>query len=56
MTGLGRLWHIHATIRRFGLREFLKGQPSNDPRPRGERLRLALEHLGPVFIKFGSLG
>jgi ubiquinone biosynthesis protein len=54
MTGLGRLWHIHATIRRFGLREFLKGQPSNDPRPRGERLRLALEHLGPVFIKFGQ--
>src|SRR3954468_3127478 len=24
-------------------------------RPRGERLRLALESLGPVFVKFGQL-
>lgn len=26
-----------------------------DPRSRGERLRLALEELGPVFIKFGQM-
>ena len=54
MSSIGRLWHIHATMRRFGLREFYGGKPSRDPRPRGERLRLALEHLGPVFIKFGQ--
>jgi len=27
----------------------------NRSRPRGERLRLALESLGPVFVKFGQL-
>src|SRR3546814_7608719 len=27
---------------------------SDLPRPRGVRLRLALEELGPVFIKFGQ--
>jgi ubiquinone biosynthesis protein len=26
-----------------------------DPRSRGERLRMALEELGPVFIKFGQM-
>ncbi len=26
-----------------------------NPRPRGERIRLALEDLGPVFIKFGQM-
>src|SRR5690606_10211567 len=25
------------------------------PQPRGERLRLALESLGPIFIKFGQV-
>lgn len=54
MSALGRLWRIHATYRRFGLKEFLSGKPSDDPRPRGERLRLALESLGPVFIKLGQ--
>ena len=24
-------------------------------RPRGERLRLALENLGPIFVKFGQV-
>lgn len=24
-------------------------------RPRGERLRMALEHLGPIFVKFGQV-
>ena len=23
--------------------------------PRGERLRMALEHLGPIFVKFGQV-
>ncbi len=49
-----RLWRIHAVIRRFSLQEFWNGKPSRDPRPRGERLRLALEELGTVFIKFGQ--
>ncbi|QHS10490.1 ubiquinone biosynthesis regulatory protein kinase UbiB [Sinimarinibacterium sp. NLF-5-8] len=50
-----RLNHIRRVISRYRLREFLKpDQPSRDPRPRGERLRLALEELGPVFVKFGQ--
>jgi ubiquinone biosynthesis protein len=24
-------------------------------KPRGERLRLGLEHLGPIFVKFGQV-
>jgi ubiquinone biosynthesis protein len=51
---LFRLWQIQRTLRRYKLREFLNGKPSRDPRPRGERLRLALESLGPVFVKFGQ--
>jgi ubiquinone biosynthesis protein len=50
-----RIWQIRRIFARYGLREFLKpGRVSRDPRPRGERLRLALEELGPVFIKFGQ--
>lgn len=49
-----RLWAIWQVTRRYGLSEFWNGKPSNDPRPRGERLRLALQELGPVFIKFGQ--
>lgn len=54
MSALGRLWRIQRTVRRYGLREFLNGKPASDPRPRGERLRLALEELGPVFVKLGQ--
>lgn len=49
-----RLWRIHAVIRRYRLQEFWTGKPAKDPRPRGERLRLALQELGTVFIKFGQ--
>ena len=49
-----RLWAIWKVTRRYGLSEFWGGKPANDPRPRGERLRLALQELGPVFIKFGQ--
>ncbi|HEX4780335.1 MAG TPA: ubiquinone biosynthesis regulatory protein kinase UbiB [Usitatibacter sp.] len=31
------------------------GLGASDPRPRGARLRAALESLGPVFVKFGQL-
>ena len=64
-----RLLRIVHTIGRFGLDEFLPrrgaavlrwgfglGYPFvRRERPRGERLRLALEALGPVFVKFGQL-
>lgn len=49
-----RIWQIARVFRRFRLGEFLGRPPSRDPRPRGQRLRLALEELGPVFIKFGQ--
>lgn len=49
-----RLWRIHTVIRRYGLQEFWNGKPTSDPRARGERLRLALQELGTVFIKFGQ--
>jgi ubiquinone biosynthesis protein len=29
--------------------------PSRSLRPRGERIRLALEDLGPIFVKFGQM-
>ena len=51
---LRRLWQIRRVVARYGLREFLGGKPARDPRPRGERLRMALEELGPVFVKFGQ--
>src|SRR4051812_6400511 len=48
-----RAWHIHRMMEKYGLREFF-GKPPTDPRPRALRLRLALEELGPVFVKFGQ--
>ena len=64
-----RLFRIFNTIGRFGLYEYLPGRlglalglafgavyfwrPRS--RPRAERLRLALEDLGPIFVKFGQL-
>jgi ubiquinone biosynthesis protein len=63
-----RLLRIVATTGRYGLDEFLPRRSVlsraflgsfrlwRDPAgPRGERLRLALESLGPVFVKFGQL-
>src|SRR5687768_5276348 len=44
--GAFRFLRIASTAARFGL---------GRSRPRGERLRLALESLGPVFVKFGQL-
>ncbi|HEY4998477.1 MAG TPA: ubiquinone biosynthesis regulatory protein kinase UbiB, partial [Usitatibacter sp.] len=63
-----RFLRIVDTIGRHGLDEFLPGRGvvarayfgtfyfwRDRSRPRGERLRLALESLGPVFVKFGQL-
>ena len=50
---LGRLWKIWRVSSKYGLREFMDQRPRGT-QPRGERLRMALEELGPVFVKFGQ--
>ena len=64
-----RLTRILHTIGRYGLDEFLPSRGTrilrlpfavayfwvDRSRPRAERLRLALESLGPIFVKFGQL-
>jgi ubiquinone biosynthesis protein len=64
-----RFLRIFKTIGAHGLDEFLPGRSApalkasmraaffwrDTSRPRGERLRVALESLGPVFVKFGQL-
>jgi ubiquinone biosynthesis protein len=61
---LARLARIFAVGLRFGLYEFiprLAGNSlflffsSNKDKPRGQRLREALETLGPIFVKFGQV-
>jgi ubiquinone biosynthesis protein len=54
LADLGRLWQIHRVVRKYGLKEFLPDREPTRPEPRGVRLRLALEELGPVFIKLGQ--
>lgn len=59
---LGRLWQIMRVARRHALGTlvdghsvpFINGSAAARARPRGERLRLALEELGPVFVKLGQ--
>jgi ubiquinone biosynthesis protein len=65
-----RFIKIITIVLRFGLDEFILGhtklRPLQKPvkiilfwrnigQPRGERLRLALEALGPIFVKFGQM-
>ena len=66
---LARFLRIVHTIGRYGLHEFAPRRGGavvrlllgilyagrDRGRPRGERLRLALESLGPIFVKFGQL-
>ncbi len=66
---LFRLAKIVAVFHRYGLDEFVLHDAPNPllrglgkmlgarshARPRGERLRLALESLGPIFVKFGQV-
>ena len=65
-----RLFKIITITLRFGLDEFILGHTKLRPlqnlvkitlfwrnikQPRAERLRLALEALGPIFVKFGQM-
>lgn len=55
-----RLWQIQRIIRRYGLGELIPRRAprwllgGHDERPIGRRIRLALEELGPIFVKFGQ--
>jgi len=51
---LKRLWQIQRVVRKYGLMEFVPGREPTRSTPRGERLRMALEDLGPVFVKLGQ--
>jgi len=57
---LSRLARIFAVALRFGLYEFIPSFSYNKlfvskTKPRGQRLREALETLGPIFVKFGQV-
>ena len=63
MARLARLARIFSVGLRFGLHEFVPRFAdtkllfafTDRRRPRGERLRRALETLGPIFVKFGQV-
>jgi ubiquinone biosynthesis protein len=70
MSRLFRGFFIVWTVLRFGLDELVLSSFKNPwirllkrivclgrnlNAPRGERLRLALERLGPIFVKFGQV-
>jgi ubiquinone biosynthesis protein len=61
---LARLLRIFGVALRFGLHEFAPGMPAgwlfriaagHRGEPRAQRLREALEALGPIFVKFGQV-
>jgi ubiquinone biosynthesis protein len=60
---LARLARIFGVGLRFGLHEFVPGLPGSrflsflvdKEKTRGQRLREALETLGPIFVKFGQI-
>jgi len=70
MMRISRAYKIAITFYRFGLDDFFQGHsrlkwlrvlfflfplPRHTTAPLPERLRLALESLGPIFVKFGQL-
>ena len=66
MLRLLRLYKIIHVVLRFGLEEFFLSKAARTPfnvllflrnntQPRALRLRLALENLGPIFVKFGQM-
>ena len=66
-----RIWHIGVILKRYRLdnlfstarlpgpirwmRVFIPTGKDISGLPRGERLRLALQELGPVYVKFGQI-
>jgi ubiquinone biosynthesis protein len=52
---LARLLRILAIGLRFGLHEFLPAYSGRRRALRGQRLRQALETLGPIYVKFGQV-
>jgi ubiquinone biosynthesis protein len=66
-----RIWHIGVILKRYRLdnlfstarlpgpirwvRVFIPSGKDISALPRGERLRLALQELGPVYVKFGQI-
>ena len=66
-----RVWHIIVILKRYRLDEllgdgrlpgpvrwllvFIPGGKDVSELPRGERLRMALQDLGPVYVKFGQI-
>jgi len=66
-----RIWHIGVILKRYRLDElfnttrlpgpirwmrgFIPASKGMSGLPRGERLRLALQELGPVYVKFGQI-
>jgi ubiquinone biosynthesis protein len=64
LTRIGRLARIFAVGLRFGLHEFVprlsgnflvKAVSGHKGEPRAQRLREALETLGPIYVKFGQV-
>ncbi len=54
--GLDEFFHTQASLKKFALLfKFVPGRPLEDDRTRGQRLREALQDLGPVFVKFGQM-
>lgn len=50
-----RFWQLWRVSRRYGLDQLAGRRPHKHfDTPRGQRLREALQELGPVFIKFGQ--
>ncbi|NRB70727.1 MAG: ubiquinone biosynthesis regulatory protein kinase UbiB, partial [Xanthomonadales bacterium] len=54
--GLDDLLHAIHLYRPMGwLTRLVPGARANAERPRGERLRLALQEMGPIYVKFGQI-
>jgi len=45
--------HLYRPMRLF--RVFMPGSKEIAEKPRGERLRLALQEMGPIYVKFGQI-
>ncbi len=66
-----RIWHIGVILKRYRLDNLFSAARLSGPLrwllyfvpsgkdmsklPRGERIRLALQELGPVYVKFGQI-